>query len=363
MPHNIKLDNFDSITTADLTLGDLTVLTGTDSAGKTALLETFKLLLDGEQIMGDLYSHNIDLSEAEPHQFLDFYHGRGKAHQLDKTSEFALNVGNRKASGGIDKLVPRKIPKTTPPPVVFHIPATRSLAIHRGLPHNFLDFDSQDPFAIRHFSSQLRHLLMTELSQTEVIFPKPRRLNKTLQEQIGSSFFGGGGELRWEMEQMTRRLAIKPNGMPARHTLGWTSAQLEFVPLLLSMYWLCPEANGKRKGTDWVLVEEPERSLNGWQMNVLMSLLAELLRRGYKLIVATHTEWVFDYLRAYVSHPEGADLLAHSMFSNARQNMPMSDIGKARIKKDAKLLQQALKSAELRIYSFMAGHPVAEVPS
>ena len=79
----------------------------------------------------------------------------------------------------------------------------------------------------------------------------------------------------------------------------WSAGQREFVPLLLGFYWLMPPTKVSRRGAiDWVVLEELEMGLHPRAISVVLLLVFELLARGYRVCLSTHSSQVLDALWA-----------------------------------------------------------------
>jgi len=77
--------------------------------------------------------------------------------------------------------------------------------------------------------------------------------------------------------------------------LVWSSGQREFVPLLLGFYWLMPSLETERRAPlKWVLIEELEMGLHPEAITTTLLLVLELIRRGYKVCLSTHSSHVLD---------------------------------------------------------------------
>ena len=77
----------------------------------------------------------------------------------------------------------------------------------------------------------------------------------------------------------------------------WSAGQRELVPLLLGLYWLCPSGKiPRRDATEWVVVEEPEMGLHPEAISAVMLVVLELLGRGYRVVLSTHSPHVLDVL-------------------------------------------------------------------
>ena len=78
------------------------------------------------------------------------------------------------------------------------------------------------------------------------------------------------------------------------------------MPLLLSFYHLIPSTKASlRDNIKWVIIEEPEMGLHPRAIESIMVVFLELLARGYKVIVSTHTPvllelaWAIKYVKEY----------------------------------------------------------------
>ena len=76
-------------------------------------------------------------------------------------------------------------------------------------------------------------------------------------------------------------------------------------PLLLGLYHLLPSRNKlKQPDIDWVVIEEPEMGLHPQAISVFMLLVLDLLWRGYRVVLSTHSPlvltvvWMLKRLRA-----------------------------------------------------------------
>jgi predicted ATPase len=75
--------------------------------------------------------------------------------------------------------------------------------------------------------------------------------------------------------------------------MTWTAGQREFTPLLLGLYHLLPSRRmDKRPEIDWVVIEEPEMGLHPQAVSVFMLLVLDLLWRGYRVVLSTHSPLV-----------------------------------------------------------------------
>ncbi|MBK7654242.1 MAG: ATP-binding protein [Betaproteobacteria bacterium] len=66
---------------------------------------------------------------------------------------------------------------------------------------------------------------------------------------------------------------------------------------MLGLYHLLPSVQQrKREGTDWVVLEGPEMGLHPQAVTAVMLLVLDLLWRGYKVVLSTHSPHVLTML-------------------------------------------------------------------
>ena len=79
--------------------------------------------------------------------------------------------------------------------------------------------------------------------------------------------------------------------------MTWTAGQREFTPLLMGLYHLLPRTNKrKRDETNWVVIEEPEMGLHPQAITATMLLVLDLIWRGYRVVLSTHSPHVLALL-------------------------------------------------------------------
>jgi hypothetical protein len=286
----LKLERVGQIQEAAVEFGDLTVLVGPQATGKSIFLQFLKLLLDVGYIHEQLRKHGIDWNRSLS-DFLRVYLGEGMQNVWHSASGLTVNdcpfdiqeialVRNRSRDAKL-----------------FYIPAQRVLSLANGWPRPFTAFGSEDPFVVRDFSETFRILMERELGRDEVLFPKTNRLKKEYRDLIAKHFFGGFG-LQVDRHGSQKRLVLK-NGQ--KHSaipfMAWSAGQREFVPLLMGLYWLMPAAKvSRRDPIQWVVIEEPEMGLHPSAISVVVLLIAELLWRGYRVCLSTHSTHVIDLI-------------------------------------------------------------------
>ena len=282
----IKVTSLGQIPKADISFGDLTVFVGEQASGKSILLQLIKLVLDADDITQTLKKHGFDWHGKHEH-FLSIYFGEGMEKIWD-TASTKITVDNEAFL--FDKVLSRKGRKKAES--LFLIPAHRAMTLKDGWPRAFTDYAIGDPYVVKQFSEHLRLLLEMHSSYSEdVIFPQAGRMNKTIRDAIGGDIFGGA-QLKLDRSGLRKRiiLDVEDSQLPF---MVWSTGQREFVPLLMGLYRLLPSGGRKKKSDlNWVVIEEPEMGLHPQSISVLLIILFELLRRGYKVIVSTHSSQV-----------------------------------------------------------------------
>ena len=79
----------------------------------------------------------------------------------------------------------------------------------------------------------------------------------------------------------------------------WSAGQREFMPLLLGLYYLQPPTKVKRRGAiRWVIIEELEMGLHPRAIEALLFVVLDLIWRGYRVCLSTHSAHVLDVVWA-----------------------------------------------------------------
>ncbi len=274
----LVIRNFAQIAEADLTFGDLTVLVGAQGTGKSLALQWLKVAIDGKEICAALGAagHPTD----KPQVLLDLIFGTGMG--------AAWNATETSVSFDGKKLVPRTIPKAGgAEPSLFFVPAHRSMLISDGWASPFQRLTADTPVVARLFSQNLFDRFSTRGEGD--LFPLDRVLKKAYRERIDDAVFHGGHVAIEEDRQHAKRLRLT-HGEVHLPFMTWTAGQREFTPLLLGLYHLLPSRKTlKHDAIDWVVIEEPEMGLHPQAISVVMLLVLDLLWRGYRVVLSTHS--------------------------------------------------------------------------
>lgn len=327
----MTLRNIGPITSAEIRFGDLTVFVGPQASGKSIALQCLKLLIDKRPIHQQLTSHGVDW-EADETRFVDAYFGEGMHGIWTAGSGIERNgklVGMktlaRRGKGG--------------PEHVFMIPAQRVLAVRNGWPRNFGDYGPGDPFTVRDFSEKLRTLVEQEFGGSPQLFPQERRLKSEIRRLLTKHVFGGFS-LKIDKVASQKRLVLQrsADADPLPHMV-WSAGQREFVPLLLGLYWLMPPTKvSRRAAIRWAVLEELEMGLHPDAINVVLLMVLELIRRGYKVCVSTHATQVLEAVWA-IQHLQEAQADPGKLLRvfDCQTTEPMRDLARSALNKTYKV--------------------------
>jgi hypothetical protein len=284
----LSIENFGQIRKGSITFADLTVLVGPQASGKSIALQLLKLAIDAGQVQDEMGRYGLDWS-AKLNDFLDVYFGEGM-HAIWRDGE--SNIQWEGTALDLPQIAKRK--RKSKKESLFFIPAQRVLTLRDGWPRPFTDYSPGDPFAVREFSENLRVLVEREIS-AENLFPQVRRLKKEFRDLLERDVFSKYA-LKIDKFRSQKRLVLgtgrEGENLPY---MVWSAGQREFVPLLLGFYWLMPPTKvSRRSQIEWVVVEELEMGLHPRAISVVLLLVFELVVRGYRVCLSTHSSQVLD---------------------------------------------------------------------
>lgn len=299
-PPRLEIEELGPIESADVEFGDLTVVVGPQATGKSIFLQTLKLVLDRDHIHDTFRRHSVSFG-GDAAAFLGGYYGKGMSAAWTDDSSLRWN-GQALTLPGLARPGSSKKGRYER---LFFIPAQRVMSLAGGVPQNFRSFSYGDPYTLRYFAEAVRIFLEEEFGTKGELFPQSNRLNEVLRKPIGADIYGEG-TLKTEVKDFSPRMELRipghDEGLPF---LAWSAGQREFTPLLLGLYWLCPVAisrrrsgEGKAEAIEWVVIEEPEMGLHPKGIATVLLLVLELLRRGYRVVVSTHSTVVLDLVWA-----------------------------------------------------------------
>jgi hypothetical protein len=285
----LNIKNLGQIKEANLTFGDLTVLVGPQATGKSIALQLLKLMVDAGQVQEEMGRYGLDWEHKLP-EFLDVYFGEG---MRSIWHEGSTSIEWEGKSVDLPQMARRK--RSDKKETLFFIPAQRVLALRDGWPRPFTDYTPGDPFAVREFSENLRVLVEQEFGANGDLFPQKRRLKKEFRDLLQRHVFSNF-HLKVDKFRSQKRLVLgSEETKDSLPYMVWSAGQREFVPLLLGFYWLMPPTKvSTRGGIKWVVVEELEMGLHPRAIAVVLLLVFELVFRGYRVCLSTHSPQVLD---------------------------------------------------------------------
>jgi hypothetical protein len=218
---------------------------------------------------------------------------------------------------------------------LFFVPAHRSMLISDGWAAPFQKLGSDHPAVARLFSQNLFDRFSGKDAGT--LFPVDKRLKQGIRDQIDAAVFHGGKIGIEQDSQHAQRLRLV-HGNTHLPFMTWTAGQREFTPLLLGLYHLLPSTKTRKKeGTDWVVIEEPEMGLHPQAITAFMLLVLDLLWRGYRVVLSTHSPHVLTMLwmmRQLKEHNANWPLVCQAFNINGSQQQQMRLVAKSALEKD-----------------------------
>jgi hypothetical protein len=329
--HRLQLENVGQIKDADVEFGDLTVLVGPQATGKSIFLQLLRLVVDTGHVHDEMRKHGLDWNRKVP-DFLNVYLGEGMESLWGQgESGSSVRVNGEKVEF-VEYVTPRNRVKK---PCLFYIPAQRVLTLANGWPRPFSGYGAGDPFAVRDFSEQFRLMMEQEFGRGESVFPKRNRLKAEYRDLLAKHVFGGFS-LCLDTHGAQKRLVLRqPESAKDIPYMVWSAGQREFVPLLLGMYWLMPPAKvSRRDKLEWVVIEELEMGLHPKAISVVLLLLLELMSRGYRVCMSTHSPhvldvvWALNVIREHNAQPEAILDIFDARHSDVTRKMAASVSGK-----------------------------------
>ncbi len=282
----LQVEQLAQIREADVEFGDLTLLVGPQASGKSVFLQLFKLVEDHGPITGTLkrygYSYEPGALDGASDPLLTLMFGEGMGAIWRKQSQVTQD-------GKSVSLASLRKGNSRDEESVFFVPAQRVLTLDQGRPRSYESFAALDPFVVKSFSEKLRRLMEQGLGgQDNQLFPIKSRLKEVLRDRIDDSIFHGA-TVTQQVHDLKKRIVINAGGATLPY-MAWSAGQREFMPLLFSLYWLMPSAgSARRKGVDWVVIEEPEMGLHPQAIQSVLLICLELMYRGYKVVISTHS--------------------------------------------------------------------------
>ncbi|HHJ13262.1 MAG TPA: ATP-binding protein [Gammaproteobacteria bacterium] len=288
----LSVRNLGPIVKADVKFGDLTILVGPQATGKSIFLQMLKLVVDVPSIQQELRNYYIHWEE-DLGTFLQAYLGEGMESIVSPESDVQVNGHSR----SLDAFAKRQGNHQRTGERLFYIPAQRVLSMRDGITHPFSDYRFGDPFCLREFSDKLHGMVQSEFIKG-TFFPQINRLKEALRGLVGKQIYGDL-KLAKDAKGFQKRIVLETSDGTVLPYLVWSAGQREFTPLLLGFYWLLPpSAVQRRQGLNWAVIEEPEMGLHPDGVSATIALVLELLARGYRVCMSTHSPHVLDVVWA-----------------------------------------------------------------
>ena len=316
---SLDVKDFAQISKAHIEFGDLTILVGPQAAGKSLVLQWLKAAVDNVEIVHALREAGHDVKTAG--NVLDLIFGEGmKASWKDGITSVSFN--NRPVRpGNWTKSYKKKREGK-----VFFIPAHRALLLSEGWPAPFMKLNADTPVVARLFSQSLYQRFSGK--QAAALFPVSGILKQHYRKLIDRAVFHGAS-VELENEGLRYRLGLHLKGGDNLPFMTWTAGQREFTPLLLGLYHVLPSRKiRKRSEVDWVIIEEPEMGLHPEGIVVVMLLVLDLLWRGYKVVISTHSPLVLDIVWSIqeINKYKGGPQLLSSAFQVDKPTKEMIEV-------------------------------------
>lgn len=341
----LSVENLGPIAKADIDFGDLTIFVGPQASGKSILLQTLKLQLDARHIATRLRLYGYTWEKTDHETFLELYFGEGLGRLWSERTRIRWNG---KPTSLKDLIA---IEQADPDgPLVSYIPAQRVLVMQNGWPRNFESYSQGDPYVVKGFSEYLRLQMERGSPREAAIFPQQGMLATDTQELLTRSVFKGF-VLKQDVKGAQRRLVLQQGEGPPLPFMVWSAGQREFSPLLLGVYSHLPEGRERLGPLEWIVLEEPEMGLHPRAISAALFLVLELLNRGYRICISTHSPHVLDLvwaLRVLLEHKAPPEVVLE-LFALAK--------GPASTEMAASVLKKKIK-----VYHFSGdGKPVTDI--
>lgn len=325
----LSVERFAQIAKADISFGNLTVLVGPQATGKSLLLQLLKLAIDGPRVLGALLHNGFEPSS--PGELLQIYFGDGLGHAWSARTRVRSHLGPLSPQS----LLRGRYSYTLGS--LFYIPAQRTLVLAEGWPRSFRQYSNDVPFVVRQFGEVL-WAVVSDLDPARTIFPQEKRLKAAIRDYVDNAIFHGG---RLHIESgMRKQLVLDYKSKHRIPYMAWTAGQREFVPLMLGFYFALPSTKiTTRRPIEWIVIEEPEMGLHPKGIMAVMLLVLELLDRGYRVVLSTHSPLVVDVvwaLNRLAEHGAGWRSVA-DLFEIEHAGPDLMRVAKSALKIDSKV--------------------------
>lgn len=297
-PKRIQMRNVGQIKEADVTLGDLTLIVGPQATGKSVFLQWIMLLKEYGLIMSEFGTYNYDWA-GHWQGFSDLYFGEGMHRHWQPGKSYVKADRKEFMLHNLSKWPRLESRNHRYPWQVLYIPAQRVMSMQDGSTRTFESYTISDPYVLRHFAQSLHEFNQLFFANKSVIFPNKKLLRPEISSRFTNAVFSGF-ELQIEKGNMRRRFVLKEQdtGITLPYMV-WSAGQREFVPLLLGLNMLTEYSRLFRHwDRDIVIIEEPEMGMHPDAIGGIMCAVFDLLHRGYRVCLSTHSPYVLDFIWA-----------------------------------------------------------------
>ncbi len=334
MPEKTRLSirNVGPLVEADIEFGDLTVFVGPQASGKSIAFQWLKLLTDTSAVKAQLADHGTDWA-GDDKDFMTLYFGEGMS-SLWNSSNSKVEWDGKAVD--LERLIKRKA--SSGKEKTFLVPAQRVLTLRDGWPRPFSDYGAGDPYSVRAFSEKLRLLMEDDFKVGTALFPQASRLKAEYRKALNDSIFGGFS-LSMVRTNSQKRLVLQSEENNLAYMV-WSAGQREFVPLLLGLYWLMPPSKIPMRGEiKWVIIEELEMGLHPKAISAVLLLILELLVRGYKVCLSSHSPQLLEFIWAWqtLKGISGIKAAAFLDLLTAKKSKPLMDMAAKALPKNCRV--------------------------
>jgi AAA15 family ATPase/GTPase len=292
----LTLENVGPIKHADIKFGDLTILVGPQATGKTVFLQTLKLFEDVRSIVRILKANDW-YWEKNLNTFLQLFYGEGMDYLINDKSKISMNSKEQSLLQYISRGYEKQEANC------FYIPAQRYTTLENGWPRSFNNYIERTPYVMREFGDVLNAKLQNYKEGNKHLFPMEGKIGKAIKSGLESSIFENA-KLSIKMDVGNYKIELSPHGGSESIPLNAASAgQREFAPYLYGLYYLLPAGKVLNiKGVNTVIIEELEMGLHPKAIGDAFLSVLDLLSRGYRVVMSTHSPVMIDYVWALVEY-------------------------------------------------------------
>ena len=284
----LQVKNIGPIEDANIDFGDLTIFIGPQATGKSLLLQLIDLIHNPGYIKKDLEIWGYGWKDVKK-EFYSLYFGGGMQNAFGEKSEVIFNSKPYNLEQEIKKSRERNFNH-------FYIPAQRVMIMDQGWARPFSGFDHSYPHVLKQFSEIIRLELDNWSVRNEILFPQQNKLRKELRGIIQKNIFRHG-EIIFKTVSGRKQLVMSLKDNVELSVGGWSAGQKEFAPLLFGLYWALPSGKvQQREHVKYITIEEPEMGLHPSAILDVMLLIFELLLRGYKITISTHSNTILELM-------------------------------------------------------------------